>query len=240
MSRPRLLDVPRRLDDSGCGCSREKIAAKPRATAASYDVQVVDGVPGKAQIWPGTGRIQVDRAFWSSISQASRDAVMAHELAHDEDPNACEACADARAGARLRWAGYTAQTAVSALGDVVKSRSAGRSVLEGWQAADEAIRAKSTTTVQLRKAPQIVPDINKRRGFVMPGVRSIASVGSVVVEDEAAGQSVISAVEDEAAGQSFGDPARPTVTPPATSSTSSDGFIFNVAAGLLVAFILTR
>lgn len=234
--RPRLLDAPRRLDDSGCGCSREKIAAKPKATAASYNVQVVDGVPGKAQIWPGTGRIQVDRAFWSSIPQASKDAVMAHEMAHDEDPNACEACADARAGARLRWAGYDATVAVNALGDVVKSRSAGRSVLEGWQAADEAIRAKSTTTIPLREAPQIAPDVNKRRGFVMPGVRSIASVGSVVVEDETAGQSVISAVEDDAAGQSFGDVAATTTPQP----SSSDGFLFNIAAGLLVAFILTR
>lgn len=165
-----MLDLSYHLDRAGCACDRDKIARKPVATIASYDVQVVDGVPGKAQIWPGTGRIQVDRQFWGSIDAAQRDAVLAHELAHDEDPAACEHCADARAGARLRWSGYSASTAVRALGSVVKSRQAGASVLEGWRLADDAIREIGRQSGGLRPAEAIAPTGEGlgRRGFIVP------------------------------------------------------------------------
>jgi len=208
-----MLDLSRHLDREGCACDREKLARKPVATIASYDVQVVDGVEGKAQIWPGTGRIQVDRAFWSSISQPQRDAVLAHELAHDEDPTACEHCADARAGARLRWQGYSAQTAVHSLGSVVKSRAAGASVLEGWRLADLHIAERGRQSGGLRPATAIAPDF-RRRGFATPGV-----VGARHF-DAGDGFSSADGFEDHESETSFGVPDVGPITaapkPPST------------------------
>lgn len=122
-----------------CGCSHEHLAARPTRGVASYDVQIVPDLPGKARITPGTGTIQVDREFWARLTADQRAAVLAHEMAHDEDPEACERCADARAGARLRHAGWGARRAVSALSSTVDGRRVAESVLYGWQVANAAI-----------------------------------------------------------------------------------------------------
>jgi hypothetical protein len=124
-----------------CSCDDSHLGQPPRNTVASYELQFVQGLVEKAQIWPGTGRIQIDQRFWSTLSKAQQTAVLAHELAHDEDPSACEKCADARAGARMRYEGLSAQLAVASLESVVGHRRTSGSVLYGWQVADAAIAA---------------------------------------------------------------------------------------------------
>jgi hypothetical protein len=204
-----LDEIARHLDRSGCRCDRERIGRRPVAWPASYEIQIVDGVPGKAQIWPGTGRIQVDRRFWAAITQAQRDAVLAHEIAHDEDPSACEACADARAGARMRWMGYSASMAVRSLASIVRSRQAGAAVLAGWRIADDAIRATGHHAAGLRPAEQIAPSSETvgRRGYRMP-----ARVGPVDAR-------AVDGYEDEELQMSIGvpTPAAPSAPPARTT-----------------------
>ncbi len=167
LDRPAMLGA-RFLDVSGCACEREKIGRKPITNLASYNIQMIDGLPGKAQIFPGTGQIQIDRAFWARTTDAQKAAVLAHELAHDEDPLACEGCADARAGARLRWQGWPAEVAVNALAGVVRSRQAGGAVLEGWQIADATIKERATYTGGIRSGEDLAPLPPNARKYATP------------------------------------------------------------------------
>jgi hypothetical protein len=162
-----MLDGRRYLEDqAGCACDMAQIGARPRVHASSYTIQLVDGVPGKAEIFLGTGKIQVDRSFWEACNDAQRAAVIAHEIAHDERPDDCERCCDARAGARLRWEGWSARAAVDGLGQVVRSRQSGAAVLAGWRAADELIQGARAVY------PALKPPIESitRTSYRMPGV----------------------------------------------------------------------
>lgn len=185
-----------------CNCTDESLAARPRADVSSYTVSVVDGLPDKAKIFPGTGQIQVDRAFWGRISELQRRAVLAHELAHDEDVEACEDCTDARAGARLRYEGVSLAAAANALGGVVSSRPRAReSVVRGWQAADEALsnRERERDAGDLMHKEALGP-----RG-VAPRSRSLApeTIGQLRRENEARGG--MTDAERAAAAKDYGD-----------------------------------
>lgn len=126
------------MDFRRCECEiLDRLGAKPKATLSSYELQIVPGpLPDKARMYPGAFMIQVDRAQWASWSPLQRVAVLAHEMAHDEDPNACEACIDARAGARMRWQGIGLQGAMDALQAIVSTRRVRDSVRAGWEAAE--------------------------------------------------------------------------------------------------------
>jgi hypothetical protein len=128
-----------------CGCDLDHLGRKPRNEVKSYDIQMIDGLPDKARIYPGAFRIQIDRTFWAGLSETHRHAVLAHELAHDEDPNGCESCTDARAGARMRWLGFSQSLAVSSLSSVVSRRGTREAVMAGWRAADQTIKDRGGT-----------------------------------------------------------------------------------------------
>ena len=255
--RARVLDAEAsHLDTAGCSCSREALGRKPQATIDSYVVQVVEGIPGKAQIVPGSGHIQVDSRFWSSINQVTRDAVLNHEMAHDEDPNACEPCADARAGARLRWQGYGAEQSAAALNNVVRSRQAGAAVLEGWRAADAVVRRRSSETAGLAPAEDIAavnfykePWHDPSETRVDVGVMSVDSLKSRSHRSRAR---ALTEGEDHDIEFSVGTPdvapstpprsstPRPaTPTPPASPKSDSSSLALFAGIALLV-FALTR
>lgn len=126
-----------------CGCAElEVLGRRPTAKLSSFQVQLMDGLPDKARTYPGSRVIQVDRARWAEWSALQRQAVLEHEAAHEEDPKACEPCTDARAGARMRWAGVSLVAAVEALGSIVETRGARESVRVGWLAADASVRSR--------------------------------------------------------------------------------------------------
>jgi hypothetical protein len=131
------------LDHDGdawaCSCDRAGIADPPTSSPAQFEIVGLDGVDGRARTWPGTSRIEIDRAWWGTLTRRQREAVLAHELAHHDDPRWCERCADARAGARMRYAGRSATDAARALGSVVSGRRSAGPALWGWRAADQRL-----------------------------------------------------------------------------------------------------
>lgn len=128
-----------------CACDKERVGTRPRFDVDSYQVQFVPSLPDKARIWPGTYHIQIDSDRWRSWDALQRMAVLAHEIAHDEEPLGCEACIDARAGARLRWQGVSFSAAVDAMARTVERRQTREAVAFGWKAADEIINRGLST-----------------------------------------------------------------------------------------------
>lgn len=234
--------------DRSCGCSHEAIGSRPVATRSSYTIQELPTLQHiKAQIFPGTFTIQVNAGWWRALPSTQKAAVLAHELAHDEDPSACERCADARAGARLRWEGLSARAAVDAMRAVVQGRRTADSVLFGWQVADETIRQQGGSTTPPHatlsaRGEGLPPATAPARGDVLQlggsewtpyDPRESSSGSSVDYGDE----------------QSIGTPDVGTPTPPRASSgtgppPSSDwlnaGTLAIVAGLALVGFALWR
>lgn len=122
-----------------CDCDRRRIADPPATSPRSFEVVGLDNVPGRARTWPGTRRIEIDRRWWATLTTAQRDAALAHELAHHDDPSWCERCADARAGARLRYAGRGARETAAALGSIVAGRRSDQPALWGWAHAHQRL-----------------------------------------------------------------------------------------------------
>lgn len=237
--------------DRSCGCSHEAIGSRPVATRSSYTIQELPTLQHiKAQIFPGTFTIQVNAAWWRALPSTQQAAVLAHELAHDEDPSACERCADARAGARLRWEGLSARAAVDAMRAVVQGRRTADSVLFGWQVADETIRQQGGSTTPphaelVARGEGLPPATAPARGDILQlqahGVEGFAG-------DEVSTDQDRSSVDygDE---QSIGTPDVGTPTPPRASSgtgppPSSDwlnaGTLAIVAGLALIGFALWR
>lgn len=126
-----------------CGCVElEKLGRKPTAYLSSFQVQILQGLPDKARTYPGSRVIQVDKDRWARWSALQRQAVLEHEAAHEEDPAACEACTDARAGARMRWAGVSLDAAIDALGSAVEHRQTRESVRVGWLSAHQVMQQR--------------------------------------------------------------------------------------------------
>lgn len=138
-----------------CGCDTSRIDEPPTTSPRDFVVHGLDTLPGHARTWPGTKRIDVDRGWWQSLSRAQRRAVLAHELAHHDDPAWCESCADARAGARMRYAGIDATTASRSLASVVNGRRSGTPALWGWARADQrlGIAGETARALDAEKAP---------------------------------------------------------------------------------------
>jgi len=139
-----------------CDCGSESIGAPPFAARASYRVEVVPDLPGKARVYPGTYHIQVDTGFWGALSAIERAAVLAHEIAHDEAPHRCERCTDARAGARMRHEGYSRAAVAEAFAVVVKHRRAFENAVLGWTMADAQIRGRASWTSGLQGRVEVV------------------------------------------------------------------------------------
>ena len=128
-------------------CPKNKIAMPPVVKAWSFTVMTAPSVPGKARTVPGgPPTIQVDRPYWARLNDGQRRALVAHEIAHHEDPRLCEHCTDMRAGARLRYEGATASQVAADFGAIVAGRNAARNAVEGWALADKAIRGRAGHT----------------------------------------------------------------------------------------------
>ncbi len=236
--------------DRSCGCSREGIGARPVATRSSYTVQELPTLTSiKAQIFPGTFTIQVNAGWWRALSEAQRSAVLAHELAHDEDPSACERCADARAGSRMRWEGLSARAAVEAMSAVVQGRRTADSVLWGWQVADETIRERgagetpSHAELTARKRdlpPATVPD----RGDVLLlealGVEGFAGDEVSTAED----RSSVDYGDEQSIGTPEVTPQPPKADtgtgPPPPSDWLNVGTLAMIAGAILIGVALWR
>lgn len=123
-----------------CECDRAQICAPPRTSPRDFQI-VVGNVPGRAQTWPdgASKKIEVDGAWWGRLNRSQRAAALAHEIAHHDDPKWCERCADARAGARMRYAGKGADETASALGSIVVGRRSYGPALWGWARADRRL-----------------------------------------------------------------------------------------------------
>lgn len=236
--------------DRSCGCSHENIGSRPASTRASYTIQELPTLQHiKAQIFPGTYTIQVNAGWWRALPSTQKAAVLAHELAHDEDPSACERCADARAGARLRWEGLSARAAVNAMGAVVQGRRTADSVLFGWQVADETIRQQGGG--MLPPHAELVARKNDLPLATAPSRGDVLHLGGSEWtpydrDDRAESPSSSHDYGDE---QSIGTPDVGTPTPPRASSgtgppPSSDwlnaGTLAIVAGLALVGFALWR
>lgn len=122
-----------------CSCTRDGIDAPPRTSPRDFDIQPMPRVDGRARTWPGTRRIEIDRGWWATLDGSQRAAALAHELAHHDDPSWCERCADARAGARMRYAGRGAQETARALGSIVQGRRSDGPALWGWMRAHQRL-----------------------------------------------------------------------------------------------------
>lgn len=134
------------MSDAKCACpSDAALGRAPELTESSLVIEELPELSEKARIFPNTGFVQVDGRWWGKLSAVQRHAVLAHERAHDEDVEACEECADARAGAIMRHESIGERAAVDALASVVSSRhNAGANVLKGWRAADAMIKSKGS------------------------------------------------------------------------------------------------
>lgn len=141
------------LSPNLCGCDMEKLGAPPVTSPKSFEIQMLDGMTmdiagtgqrlkdAKARTYPGTGVIQIDKEWWAGLTPVQRDAVLAHELAHHDDAQACEPCTDARAGSRLRHLGYSREASIQAMASLVSNRRRSgewdeNAVGNGWDAAD--------------------------------------------------------------------------------------------------------
>jgi hypothetical protein len=123
-----------------CDCDRAQICAPPKTSPRDFEI-VVGNVPGRAQTWPDSTskKIEVDGAWWGRLNRPQRAAALAHEMAHHDDSRWCERCADARAGARMRYAGKGADETASALGSIVVGRRSYGPALWGWARADRRL-----------------------------------------------------------------------------------------------------
>lgn len=202
---------------SSCECDMRHLAGPPERTEKSYEIQMMTGVAEKARMFPGAFVIQIDREWWAGLTVPERAAVLAHEMAHDENPTACEVCTDARAGARMRHEGISRAQAVSAISRLVKARRRtgdfdASAVGDGWDAADEWIRTSAEQTpvgalwAYTGNLDETVADV-AARGLIDAGV-----VDPIPRAEDDGGQSF----EVDDGGQSIGAPAAPS-TPPRSS-----------------------
>jgi len=236
---------------NACACDLDRLAAKPTVTPRAYTLQELPELEGKAQIFPGQYVIQVDTRWWHSLSATQKKAALSHELAHDEDPTACEECADRRAGARLAWEGVGLDDAVRAFGSIVSTRDTMASIREGWSAAAAAMDASG----KLGKAGDLRQISADQRGFMRPDFAQGRGVSMRALSDDDDGQSLIT--DDGLDGQSLvpdtttPSPASPSSRPSAPAgkvpmtappSSSSDGTLPLLFAGaaLVIFAIFSR
>jgi len=225
-----------------CECDMSHLARPPETSIKSYEVQMMTGVTEKARMFPGAFVIQIDREWWATLSVPERTAVLAHEMAHDENPTACEVCTDARAGARMRHEGVSRAQAVSAIARMVKMRRATgdfdpSAVGDGWDAADAWIEdagdqvppsALWSYTGNLDETVERA-DVDEARGLDDDG-------GQSLIEDDPNGQSI-----DPTIG--IGAPTTPTTprpTPPAPkpAASSSNAMLMIGVAVVIVAIVM--
>lgn len=242
------------------------IAAPPRLPASSFRIDAGGSVPGKAATVPGGPPvIQVDRAFWARLTERDRAALIAHEVAHHEDPKACEPCTDQRAGARLRHEGWSASDVAAAFGRIVGGRPAARYALEGWKAADAVIRQRAAEVAGLantaetiappRKTWRALDDVRYADGTTDlfrsrsdGGVESFDGVSEGVPDVDGTSAEDPAVLEDLLRRPPAGRPKpkpRPAAPAPAPSpspspSSSSSGILLLVAGAAVLAVVLLK
>ena len=217
-----------------CGCDMASLGAPPQTTVKSMEIQMLDGMnmdantgqllkDAKARTYVGANVIQIDKAWWAGLSHVQRDAVLAHEISHHDDAQACEPCTDARAGSRLRHLGYSREAATSAVSSLVSNRRRSgewnpEAVGNGWDAADAWLEDRADTVqpgALWSYQGSLSPDsaFSSSESFDDDGQQS---VGVPDVDGQSIGDPDVS-VDD---GQSIGQPAPSTPrTPPRTTTT---------------------
>ncbi len=233
-------------------CPRDRIAGPPTMSARSFTIQTAPSIPGKARTIPGGPPvIQVDRPFWGRLSAGQRQALVAHEIAHHDDPRLCEHCTDMRAGARLRYEGQGAAQVVANFGAVVAGRNAGSNALEGWRLADRAIKVRAAQTSGLLTMPDLTEPRGRRiyRGLDGQSIGSPDVDGQSIGSPDVDGQSIGFPDVD---GQSLGSPdvrssssgpRRPSQTAkaaPTPAPSTSSMLPLVVGVGIVALLILRR